>query len=256
MQLEKRSSFGWGATAAGSAPCRNGLVVHYDGSNQGLANKTHEACRTYWKNTRKFHMGSRGWADIGYSFGVCPHGVVMEGRGFGRQQAAQPGGNTTWTSCTFMSGPKESPTAAQVNAFKELRAYLRGKGLASAIRGHRQFVSTSCPGDILYAMVKDGSLTGAPTTTPKPDPEPEPKPPVNAPQWPGTYLRYPPMLKTNAARTWQARMKARGWSIDVDGYYGSESVAVCKAFQREKNLTADGVVGPKTWAAAWSSPIT
>lgn len=164
MKLEKRSSFGWPATAAGSAPCKNGLVVHYDGSNQGLAAKRHDACRAYWRNTRRFHMSSaRGWVDIGYSFGVCPHGIVMEGRGFGRAQAAQPGGNTTWTSVTFCSGDGEHPTVAQVTAFKELRAWLRGKGLGAAIRGHRDFISTSCPGGTLYAMVRNGSLTGAPT---------------------------------------------------------------------------------------------
>lgn len=164
MKLEKRSSFGWPATAAGYAPCKNGLVVHYDGAKQGLAGKSHESCRTYWRNTRKFHMGpSRGWVDIGYSYAVCPHGYVMEGRGWQRQQAAQPGGNTTWTSVTFMSGEGEEPTSAQVNAFKELRAWLRGKGLGAAIRGHREFVSTSCPGSVLYAMVKSGALTGAPS---------------------------------------------------------------------------------------------
>jgi hypothetical protein len=161
MRLEKRSAFGWPSTAAGYAPCQNGLVVHYDGSNLGLAGKPHSSCRAYWKATRKFHMGpARGWLDIGYSFGVCPHGIVMEGRGWQRQQAAQPGGNTTWTSCTFMSGDDEVPTAAQVAAFKELRAWLRGKGLAAAIKGHRDFIPTSCPGSTLYSMVKSGALTG------------------------------------------------------------------------------------------------
>ncbi|WP_067483751.1 peptidoglycan recognition protein family protein [Actinomadura hibisca] len=163
MKLENRSVFGWPPSAAAAAPCRDGLVVHYDGSNQGLAGKGHDACRTYWRNTRKFHMGpSRNWADIGYSFAVCPHGVVLEGRGFGRVQAAQPGGNNTWTSVTFMSGDAERPTAEQVAAFKELRAWLRGKGVAGAVRGHRDFISTSCPGSILYGMVRDGSLTGNP----------------------------------------------------------------------------------------------
>lgn len=159
MQLEKRSVFGWPPTAAGYAPCKNGLVVHYDGSDLGLAGKGHEVCRMYWRNTRQFHMGpERGWLDIGYSFGVCPHGIVMEGRGWQRVQAAQPGGNTTWTSCTFMSGDSEHPTAAQLAAFQDLRAWLRGVGLAAAIKGHRDFIDTSCPGSILYGMVGSGAL--------------------------------------------------------------------------------------------------
>lgn len=163
MKLERRSVFGWGPSAAGYANPRNGIAVHYDGSNQGLANKQHESCRTYWKNTRKFHMGpSRGWADIGYSFSCCPHGIVMEGRGLNKQQAAQPGGNSTWYSCTLMTGPSEAPTDAQIRAFRELRAWLMGKGVAGAVRGHRDFVSTSCPGDRLYTMVRDGTFSRAP----------------------------------------------------------------------------------------------
>ncbi|WP_289007865.1 peptidoglycan recognition family protein [uncultured Thermomonospora sp.] len=167
MKFEDRKSFGWPATAAGYAPCDQGLVVHYDGSDQGLAGKSHQACRQYWKNTRKFHMNSRGWADIAYAFAVCPHGIVMEGRGWQRQQAAQPGGNSTWTSVTFMSGPSEAPTRAQINAFKQLRAWLRGKGLGAGIRGHRDFISTSCPGEKLYALVKNGGLAGPPEQRPE-----------------------------------------------------------------------------------------
>lgn len=164
MKFEKRSVFGWPATAASYGPCTNGLVVHYDGSRQGLAGKDHDACRLYWRNTRRFHMSSaRNWADIGYSFAVCPHGVVMEGRGWQKQQAAQPGGNSTWTSCTFMSGDDEKPTAAQVNAFRELRAWLRGKGLGAAISYHGRFIDTSCPGDTLRGMVISGALAGAPS---------------------------------------------------------------------------------------------
>lgn len=159
MKLVTRTSLGWPKhPRAGKAPCKNGIVLHYDGSRQNLAGKAHSACVQYWRNTRAFHMGpSRGWNDLGYSFGICPHGYVFEGRGFGYQQAAQPGGNSTWTSCTFMSGEGEQPTSAQLRAFQEFRAWLRGKGVASRIRGHRDFISTSCPGSVLYKLVTNTS---------------------------------------------------------------------------------------------------
>ena len=32
--------------------------------------------------------------------------------------------------------------------------------------------------------------------------------------------------------------------------------AVTKQFQKEKGLKVDGLVGPKTWAAAWTEDIT
>ena len=57
-------------------------------------------------------------------------------------------------------------------------------------------------------------------------------------------------------KRWQARMAARGWSIAADGLFGPRTAAVVRAFQREKGLTVDGLIGPATWSAAWTSPIT
>jgi peptidoglycan hydrolase-like protein with peptidoglycan-binding domain len=31
---------------------------------------------------------------------------------------------------------------------------------------------------------------------------------------------------------------------------------VCKQFQAEKRLTADGLVGAQTWNASWNAPVT
>lgn len=57
-------------------------------------------------------------------------------------------------------------------------------------------------------------------------------------------------------RTWQSRMAARGWAIDADGLYGDQTAKVARQFQAEKGLSADGLIGPATWAAAWTAPIT
>lgn len=57
-------------------------------------------------------------------------------------------------------------------------------------------------------------------------------------------------------RTWQARMVARGWVLSVDQQYGPASERVCRQFQAEKRITVDGLVGPNTWSAAWTSPVT
>ena len=54
---------------------------------------------------------------------------------------------------------------------------------------------------------------------------------------------------------WQQQMNDRGWDIDVDGKYGTNSKQICTSFQLEKLLQVDGVVGPETWAAAWTAPI-
>jgi peptidoglycan hydrolase-like protein with peptidoglycan-binding domain len=57
-------------------------------------------------------------------------------------------------------------------------------------------------------------------------------------------------------RRWQNRMRERGWTITADGLYGSETREVATKFQKEKHLPADGLIGVKTWDAAWTAPVT
>ena len=40
---------------------------------------------------------------------------------------------------------------------------------------------------------------------------------------------------------------ALGCSLDVDGIFGSKTESATKCFQREHDLDADGIAGPKTW---------
>jgi peptidoglycan hydrolase-like protein with peptidoglycan-binding domain len=56
---------------------------------------------------------------------------------------------------------------------------------------------------------------------------------------------------------WERQMKRRGWTITVNGLYDSQTKAVAAAFQKEKHLQQDGGrIGPETWAAAWTKPVT
>jgi len=81
--------------------------------------------------------------------------------------------------------------------------------------------------------------------------------PGPSPAWPGRYLLLAdPMLHGGDVTQWQTQMAARGWRLDTDGWYGRESLGICKSFQADKNLTVDGVVGPQTWMASWTAPVT
>lgn len=75
-----------------------------------------------------------------------------------------------------------------------------------------------------------------------------------APPYPGTLLEN--YTEGHGTSTWQGQMQHRGWTIDVDDKYGSQSEHVCTQFQQEKGLGVDGIVGPETWNATWNAPIT
>jgi hypothetical protein len=53
-------------------------------------------------------------------------------------------------------------------------------------------------------------------------------------------------------RAWQQRMSTLGWTVDVDGSYGPQSSGICRSFQEQHHLPADGVVGPETWRATFA----
>lgn len=114
-------------------------------------------------------------------------------------------------------------------------------------------------------------------------PKPAPAPALKAPAWPfgpNDYLGTPraatachsgyfSSVDNHAVKVWQQRMQDRGWyyqgaRLAVDGDYGINeatlnqggSPTVCAQFQAQVGLAVDHLVGPKTWAAAWTAPVT
>lgn len=79
-------------------------------------------------------------------------------------------------------------------------------------------------------------------------------PSAPAPPYGGHLLRN--LTVGHGTQAWQGRMRARGWRLAVDDVYGPQSEGVCAQFQAEKGLDVDGIVGPITWAATWTAPIT
>ena len=50
-----------------------------------------------------------------------------------------------------------------------------------------------------------------------------------------------------AVTTLQYALRAKGYSITIDGIFGSGTATVVKTYQRTAGLTVDGIVGPATW---------
>jgi LysM repeat protein len=93
---------------------------------------------------------------------------------------------------------------------------------------------------------------------------PPPAPRIDLPNWPG--YGYVAKGKRNAyVQKMQAKLRRLGFAAfnpsGATGYYGTETVALVKAFQRNKPALwgtgakgPDGICGPKTWAAIDAAP--
>ena len=55
--------------------------------------------------------------------------------------------------------------------------------------------------------------------------------------------------QNHPVKTLQYLLRARGHTVTVDGSFGPKTDAAVRAFQQQKGLAVDGIVGPNTWSA-------
>lgn len=173
----------WGANNSGTcdspiygSSLRGAVIHHTAGSNTEPADRSAAVV----KATQAYHMNSRDWCDIAYNFLVDRYGQIFEGRrgGIDKVVRGAHSGNgpvneqTTGISLmgTFTTA---APTAAMKSAVVRLTAWklalhgvpakgtysLGGKTL-NRIAGHRDVVSTACPGATVYSWLTSTSSTG------------------------------------------------------------------------------------------------
>lgn len=274
----------WGArspkstgNAIGAHPL--GVAVHYSEGN--LGSSPDALCDDKVRGIQGYHMDTKGWADIAYSFLVCPHGNVFEGRGTGRGSAANgtTQGNLDYYAVCALGGPADTPSVPMLASIGDAIGLCRKAGAGAKVIGHRDLFPTACPGTALYAFVRAGRWTTLPTppkpptppTPPKPaPPKPAPQPTRNIPQtiaiqrachvaadgkWgPGTQTAATAVIR----RTLTNVRALQGWvGTVVDGTWGPKSetarVTAVKAIQRAIDVTDDGDWGPissRAWAHA------
>jgi SpoIID/LytB domain protein len=166
----------WGAAAADScddprygSTTRGAVIHHTAGSNS----YTKSESAGIVKATQAYHMQGRDWCDIGYNFLVDKYGQIFEGRagGIDKPVRAAHSGNDAVNQETMgvsMMGTFSStePSAAMKTAVVNLVSWrfaqynLPAKGTYSLggktlnrIAGHRNVVSTECPGAKAYAWL-------------------------------------------------------------------------------------------------------
>lgn len=113
---------------------------------------------------------------------------------------------------------------------------------------HRWFAAKACPGDYLYSkhtyiasevnkLLSSGSKLEIETDT--------------------SVSSYP-ILRTGSSGSFvtilQKRLATHGFTLVVDGSFGSATESAVKTFQKSKSLISDGVAGSFTWAELLKDP--
>ena len=62
--------------------------------------------------------------------------------------------------------------------------------------------------------------------------------------------------QAHPVKTLQYLLRARGHNLTVDGIFGTQTDAAVRAYQQQKGLAVDGIVGPVTWQALVSGMLS
>lgn len=252
----------WGARAPRSVATFSSVerifVHHTTGASLG-----EDRTDDWVRSIQKQHMDVNGWADIGYSFLFDDYGNVFEGRGWGVIGAHTVNWNSKGHGFAYLGNGDNRPPEAALEALRWLILESDHRFGERPILGHRDTgFATHCPGDWLDAHRNEIRAGDQPSAVVQPPVSPTPNTaatPVNAqpafvPAFTGQLLHRG--SRGGAVQQFQQRMLDRGWRIGVDGDFGPATEKVVRAFQAEKGLTVDGIVGPATWNAAYSLPVT
>ena len=116
----------------------DGIVLHHTGvSSPQTVEEIH--------NYHKYH---NGWAGIGYHYYVRKDGAVYKGRPEEYAGAHCPGVNSTSIGiCAEGNFNEEEMSEGQEQAIIELISYVKDEHDIEYVKGHREILATSCPGD-------------------------------------------------------------------------------------------------------------
>lgn len=137
-------------------------TVHWNGNVVTVYGKKewdHSNCASLIRGVQNFHMNSRGYADIGYNFVVCPHGYTYEGRGLNVVNAANGTntGNRNSHAICALAGEGNPFKMEEKNGIRATVKHIADRANAvDMCIGHRDHKATACPGDERYKWVHAG----------------------------------------------------------------------------------------------------
>ena len=148
------------------------IILHHDESKSCTADDIH-----------RWHLAN-GWCGIGYHFFVRKDGSIYRGRPEGDVGSHAKGSNSDSIGICFEgSYMTETMPDVQINAGRELVAYLKNKYGITTVQKHKDLCSTNCPGT---NFPFDAIVNGVVVPTPAPSPTPAANPTSNE-KATGTY---------------------------------------------------------------------
>lgn len=189
------------------------------------------------QDIHSWHL-SRGWSGIGYNYFVRKDGQIYRGRPEDVVGAHATNYNSKSLGICFEGDfTVESMPKAQLEAGKELVAYLKDKYKITKVKGHRDLMATSCPGkNFPFDEIANAKQS---------------------------------VVEENLILTFQQAVTKDGYKFaqyGCDGIYGNETAKAMqkcivkkrdtyqyknctRLVQRLLGLTQDGLCGPQTEAA-------
>ena len=219
---------GWGAAPPRGKPVPiptpvRALILHHSVTPDHGADTV--------RSIQRFHMDTRGYADIAYTWLYSPtHRTFFIGRGPGVSGAHTRNHNRTAHGLCVLGNFEVSKPPRHV--IDDLADFARWHGTAwgpPRFTQHLDYSATLCPGRHLSAMVRDINLYAEAEMTPPSNPQPE----------------LPPTI----------RLGDRGDDVKLlqqavmphDGMFGPQTERELRAYQQANGLTVDGICGPQTW---------
>lgn len=164
----------WGARHPKVAPAsydqrlRVGFVLHWNGPPVHASTFCDGRCSSMVAGIQNWHMDTQGWSDIAYSFLVCDHGTVFEGRGWQWTQGANgtdevgpdDGPDRIWNTICWLGGEGQVPSLAVLGSIVWLIREGRALGAGRRVIPHSDIKAKPCPGPDLANLCR--LLDGAP----------------------------------------------------------------------------------------------
>lgn len=135
------------------------ITVHHSATTaEGFGGRSTAASSEAIQRIQKAHMNTEGWGDIGYHFLIDPAGRLYQGRSLAWQGAHAGGQNNVANIgiCLLGNFDAERPDARALATLESLIGVLSARhGIPrTAVKGHRAYRATACPGERLARWVE------------------------------------------------------------------------------------------------------